>query len=210
METSERLIVLQNQRIIPVIRLFSKESALFAGKTILRTGFTNLEVTLTTPGAFEVVKELKQEFPNALIGFGSVFSPKDIERGIKVGGDFFISPHLDEEILEAAKQNATLYVPGTMTPTEIGRAKKAGLKAVKIFPAEPIGGVQYIKSLQGPFPEMSFIPTGGINLGNLPDYLALKNVTVGATSVVSREAAEAEDTEATTNIIQSYLEYTNA
>jgi len=210
MEINEINAALKSQRIIPVIRLYDAESALFAGRAILKTGFTNLEVTLTTPGAFNIVKELKKEFPNAMIGFGSVFTPKNVEEGIDAGGDFFVSPHFDEELLRAAKLNSVLYIPGVMTPTEIGRARKNGLKTVKIFPAEPIGGVKYIKSLQGPFPEMNFIPTGGVNLGNIPDYLALRNVTVGATSVVSREAAEAHDINVTTNIIQSYLELTKA
>jgi 2-dehydro-3-deoxyphosphogluconate aldolase/(4S)-4-hydroxy-2-oxoglutarate aldolase len=158
--------------IVPVIRTDSGESAIRAIEAIYRGGIRVAEITMTVPGAIRALENVADEFGDRIIlGAGTVLDPETARACMLAGAEFFVTPSLNLKTIEMAKRYSKLIFPGALTPTEVLTAWEAGADAVKIFPANAVGGSKYIKSLRGPFPQIEMIPTGGVNLETIGDFL---------------------------------------
>ena len=135
-----------------------------------------VEITLRNDEAFDNIKFIRKKFPDLIFGVGTIVNVDQLKRTIDIGADFGISPGFETEIIKYAKENNFSYIPGVSTASEIISCLKFDYKFLKLFPAEPLGGISYLNSLSGPFPDVSFCPTGGINSDNYLSWLSQKNV----------------------------------
>lgn len=159
--------------IIPVATLKNpKSDAISLCGALKRGGVSIIEVTLRVSGALEAIREIKRECPDMLVGAGTVLSQEQMKEAEECGADFFVSPGFSEELALYSKKRRLLYIPGCTTATDYQTAVSFGLSTVKFFPAEQSGGVSKIKALHAPFPMLSVIPTGGISLDNIAQYMA--------------------------------------
>jgi len=163
-------------RIVPVVELASLDQALPMFDALTRAQLPLVEITLRTSVAVDAIMLLRESHPNALIGAGTVLSTEDVRRVASAGADFAVSPSTNPAVIELCHSLGLLALPGACTPTDIDVARRAGTTLVKFFPAEAMGGVKFIKALAGPFRDVSFIPTGGINASNLAEYLRAPRV----------------------------------
>ncbi len=164
--------------IIPAIRVTSPDEALFAAETIFSGGIPVVEITMTTPGALDVIAKLAKAYPEAAIGAGTV---KDSDTGyscIEAGASFLTSTGLNLDIMACADDNSLIF-PGALTPTEIMLAHKAGSNLIKIFPCAQMGGPAYIHALKAPFKELSFIAAGGVSQQTAADYIRAGATALG-------------------------------
>jgi len=162
---------IQEIGIIPAVRLYSAEDALFAAEAVASAGIPIVEVTITVPGALEVIRHLALNSPEVIVGAGTVLDLGWARRCLDAGAKFLTSPGLDPKIVEFAVQENILVFPGALTPTEVMAAAKAGADFVKIFPCAQVGGPSYIKALKSPFPEIPFIAAGGVNQQTAGDFI---------------------------------------
>ena len=165
--------------IIPAVRAASAEDALFAARAVLQGGIGVIEMTMTIPGAFEVIAELRQTHPNLLVGAGTVLLPDTARRCLDAGAAFLTGPGLDPEILEFAAAQNVLAIPGALTPTEVAAASRAGAGLIKIFPCAQMGGPSYIKALKAPFPHVALIASGGVNQQTASDFIRAGAIALG-------------------------------
>lgn len=165
--------------IIPAIRFSSAEDALFAVKAVSDGGIPIAEVTMTIPGALEVISELARNRPELIVGAGTVLDVETARRCLDAGAKFLTSTGLDLQIVEfAVKQNVVVF-PGALTPSEIMAAWKAGSDFVKVFPCSVLGGVSYIKALKSPFPHIPLIASGGVTQQTVADFILAGVAGVG-------------------------------
>jgi len=158
--------------ILPVIRASSSGEALLAAGAVAEGGIPVVEITMTVPGALNVIRELaRSNSTSVLIGAGTVLDRDTAMRCVDAGAEFLVSPALDLETIEFAGKQDLLMIAGALTPTEIVKAWKQGADFVKVFPCGPVGGAKYIKSLKGPLPQIPMVPTGGVNLTTAADFL---------------------------------------
>nr|WP_310650630.1 MULTISPECIES: bifunctional 4-hydroxy-2-oxoglutarate aldolase/2-dehydro-3-deoxy-phosphogluconate aldolase [unclassified Colwellia] len=162
--------------IVPVLVIKDVEDALPIAKALLAAGIKVLEVTLRTPAALDVIKIIAQELPEACVGAGTVTNREMLQRCQEAGAKFAISPGLTKDLLKAGNEGNIALIPGISSISEMMDGIDFGYDHLKFFPAEASGGVKAIQSMGGPFPDIRFCPTGGINLSNVKDYLALSNV----------------------------------
>ena len=169
--------------VMPVMVVDRLEDAVPLARALYEGGLKVLEITLRTPVALDAVKAMRKELPaDAVIGVGTVVTPEDLQRAEDAGAQFFVSPGWTQALVEAAAKSSVPLLPGVATPTEAMNLYTQGFKHLKFFPAEAAGGVPMMKSIGGPLPQITFCPTGGVNLDNAPNYLALPNVAcVGGT-----------------------------
>ena len=165
--------------IIPAIRVSSPQDAMFAAETVCRSGIPIVEVTMTIPGAIEVITELAQNNPNVIAGAGTVFDLETARRCLDSGAQFLTSTGLDLDIVAFAVKHDIVVLPGALTPTEVMAAWKARPDFVKIFPCSQVGGPSYIRALKGPFPHIPFIAAGGVNQQTVADFILAGAVAVG-------------------------------
>jgi 2-dehydro-3-deoxyphosphogluconate aldolase/(4S)-4-hydroxy-2-oxoglutarate aldolase len=149
--------------IVPAIRVTSTADAVFAADTIISGGIPVVEVTMTVPGALEVVSGLRQRHPEVIVGSGTVLDPATAARCVSAGALFITSPGFDASIVEVAKKEMVAAIPGALTPTEIMAALSAGADMIKVFPCAQVGGSGYIRALRGPFPHARLIASGGVH-----------------------------------------------
>src|SRR6266849_3343167 len=158
--------------IVPVVRTSTAEGAIKAIEAIHRGGVRAAEITMTVPGAIRALEKVADQFGDKIVlGAGTVLDPETARACMLAGAEFFVTPSLNLKTIEMAKRYSKLIFPGALTPTEVLTAWEAGADAVKIFPASAVGGAKYIKSLRGPFPQIEMIPTGGVNLETIADFL---------------------------------------
>lgn len=158
--------------IVPVIRAVSAAQAMLATEAIFDSGLRIVEITLTVPGAVELITTVvRQVNSEILVGAGTVLDAGDAQRCIDSGADFLVSPGLDLPTIDIARKHQKVIIAGALTPTEVMVASKAGSDFVKIFPCGNVGGPKYIKALKGPFPNVPMIPTGGVNLQTAADFI---------------------------------------
>jgi 2-dehydro-3-deoxyphosphogluconate aldolase / (4S)-4-hydroxy-2-oxoglutarate aldolase len=165
--------------IIPAIRVSSPQDAIFAAETIAHSGIPIVEVTMTIPGAIDVIAELARNNPEVIAGAGTVLELDTARRCHDAGAKFLTSTGLDLEVVEFALQNDLAVFPGALTPTEVVTAWRAGPDFVKIFPCSSVGGPHYIRALKGPFPEIPLIASGGVNQQTAGDFIAAGAVALG-------------------------------
>lgn len=164
--------------IIPAIRVSSAEDAIFAAEAVAAGGIPIVEVTVTVPGALEVIHHLAQN-PAIIQGAGTVLDLGWARRCLDAGAQFLTSPGFDRKIVEFAVNENILVFPGVLTPTEIMEAAKAGADFVKIFPCAQVGGPSYIKALKSPFPDVPFIASGGVNQQTASDFIVAGATAIG-------------------------------
>jgi len=159
-------------------------------EALLAGGLRTMEIPFRTAAAADSIKRIRRTLPEMAIGAGTLLTVEQVQRAVDTGAQFGVSPGLNEAVLAAANKNRMPFFPGVMTPTETGRALDLGWKHLKFFPAEAAGGVTMLKALAGPFAHtgVKFVPTGGINAANLPDYLALPQVAaIGGSWMAERK-----------------------
>ncbi|WP_187275798.1 bifunctional 4-hydroxy-2-oxoglutarate aldolase/2-dehydro-3-deoxy-phosphogluconate aldolase [Parahaliea aestuarii] len=176
MQSSEMRGVLKPCRVLPVITVQDVAQTVTLSRTLLEAGMPAVELTLRTPAALEGIAAVKAEVPGLLIAAGTVTSGTELDRAMAAGADFAVSPGLTSSLLEAARQSGVGLVPGVASPSDIMLGLDYGLDTFKLFPAGALGGIPMLKALGGPFPQVSFCPTGGLSPDNFRDYLALPNV----------------------------------
>lgn len=186
--------------ILPVINVPNASLAINIAEALRLGGVNSIEVTLRSADSLESIRNIKSAFADMTVGAGTVLSIDDVKRATECGADFIVSPGYDEEIVEYCLQNGINIVPGCVTAGEIQRAVKKGLKVLKFFPAELSGGIEAIKLLSGPFSQVRFIPTGGINLDNLGKYLKNKKILAcGGSFMATKDMIERGDFKAITD-----------
>jgi 2-dehydro-3-deoxyphosphogluconate aldolase/(4S)-4-hydroxy-2-oxoglutarate aldolase len=178
------------QRLICVAVIDKSDDAVPLAGALLAGGLNVMEVTFRTSTAAGSIKRIRQGLPGMCIGAGTLLTAEQVQRAVDAGAQFGVSPGLNELVLATASKNKIPFFPGVMTPTEVDRALNLGWKHLKFFPAAAAGGVAMLKALAGPFAHtgVQFVPTGGINATNLPDYLALPQVAaIGGSWMAERK-----------------------
>jgi 2-dehydro-3-deoxyphosphogluconate aldolase/(4S)-4-hydroxy-2-oxoglutarate aldolase len=175
--------------VVPVVRASSPREALIAAEAVCQGGIPIVEITMTVPGAVEVIRELsKSSSSEVLIGAGTVLDPETARRCLDAGAQFLVSPGLNLPTVELAVREKILIMSGALTPTEVITAWNAGSDFVKIFPRGQIGGAKYIKALKGPLPQIPLVPTGGVNLNTAAEFIEAGAAALG----VGGELVQAE------------------
>ena len=196
--------------IVPVLVIKNVEDALPIAKALLAAGIKVLEVTLRTPAALDVIKIIAQELPEACIGAGTVTNREMLQRCEDAGAKFAISPGLTKDLLQAGNEGSIALIPGISSISEMMDGIDYGYDHLKFFPAEASGGVKAIQSIGGPFPDIRFCPTGGINLSNVSNYLALPNVSCcGGSWLVTDEIVKNKDWSKITELAKQALAHVN-
>lgn len=170
---------IQEIGLIPAIRVSSPQDAMFAAEAVFNHGIPIVEVTMTVPGAIEVITELARNRPAVIVGAGSVADVETAARCVDAGAKFLTSTGLDLGVVHFAVEQDVVVIPGVLTPTEVLAAWKAKPDFVKIFPCAPVGGPAYVRALRGPFPDVPFIASGGVNQQTALDFLLAGAVAVG-------------------------------
>ena len=174
--------------IIPVVVLDDAKDAAPLAKVLCENGLPCAEVTFRTAAAEEAIKIMSHEFPDMLVGAGTVLTIEQADKAINAGAKFIVAPGLNPKIVQHCLDQSVPVTPGTQTPSEMERALELGLKVVKFFPAEPAGGLNMIKAVAAPYTELKFMPTGGINAKNVRDYLAYsKIIACGGSWMVKKD-----------------------
>lgn len=166
--------------IIPVVRASSPREARIAAEAVSEGGIPIVEITMTVPGAVEVIHELAKSCASGLlVGAGTVLNAEAARRCLDAGAQFLVSPGFNRATVELAVGEGKAMMAGALTPSEIMSAWEAGSDFVKIFPCGQVGGAKYIKALKGPFPEIPFVPTGGVNLTTAAEFIQAGAVALG-------------------------------
>jgi len=183
---------IQELGVVPVVVLNDAKDAEPLAKALVEGGLPVAEVTFRTDAAEESIKIMAEKYPEMLVGAGTVLTIDQVERAVKAGAKFIVSPGFDPEIVDYCLEKGYPIFPGIITPSELAQAVKRGLKVVKFFPAEQFGGVSTIKALAAPYTNVKFMPTGGVNAKNLPDYLGFnKIVACGGSWMVKGDLVKA-------------------
>jgi 2-dehydro-3-deoxyphosphogluconate aldolase/(4S)-4-hydroxy-2-oxoglutarate aldolase len=168
--------------IVPAIRVGSADDAFFAAETVIAAGIPIVEITMTVPGALEIVAGLRQRHPEAVVGAGTVLDVAVARKCLEAGAMFITSPGYDKAIVEATKEAQVTAIPGALTPTEVMGAIRCGAEMIKIYPCSQVGGSSYIKALRAPFPRVPMIASGGVN-----QQTAMSFIEAGASALGIRE-----------------------
>ena len=182
--------------IIPVIVIEKVEQAVPLAKALVKGGLPVLEVTFRTAAAADAIAAIRKEVPEAVVGAGTILTPEMLKAAKSAGAVFGVAPGFDPVVIAAAKAEGLPFCPGIATASELSQALTAGCRMVKFFPAEAAGGVKMIKNLLGAFrfTGVKFMPTGGVNLSNVADYLAVPEIVCcGGTWIVPKDALAAGD-----------------
>jgi 2-dehydro-3-deoxyphosphogluconate aldolase / (4S)-4-hydroxy-2-oxoglutarate aldolase len=183
--------------IVPVVRASSPAEACLAADAVREGGIPIVEITMTVPGAIDVIRELvKNCGSDVLVGAGTVLNADAARRCIDAGAQFLVSPGLNLETVAFAAREGKLIMAGALTPTEVMSAWDVGADIIKVFPCGQVGGAKYIKALKGPFPQIPFVPTGGVNLNTAAEFLEAGCVALGiGGELVQAEALKANKPE---------------
>ncbi len=183
-------------KVLPVAVIDRAADALALADALEKGGIDAVEVTFRTDAAAEAIALLRRERPDVLVGAGTVLTPAQVSAAADAGAQFLVAPGLNPNTLREAEAAGLSLLPGVLTPSEVERAMELGLTRVKFFPAEAGGGVSMLKAMSAPYRQMKFLPTGGINVKNLADYLSLDCVfACGLSSVCDRSLINSGDFE---------------
>src|SRR2546423_853053 len=172
MTKQQILSFITDMGIVPVVRTATAEGAIKAIEAIHRGGVRAAEITMTVPGAIRALEKVADQFGDKIVlGAGTVLDPETARACMLAGAQFFVTPSLKLATIEMCKRYSKVILPGALTPTEVLTAWEAGADAVKVFPCGAVGGPSYIKALKGPFPQIEMIPTGGVNLQTVGEFL---------------------------------------
>lgn len=193
-KTEQLRAILQGQPVMPVLKIGKLGDAVALARALVAGGLPAIEITLRTPDAIDAIRLVADEVPDAIVGAGTVLSPKDYNAAVAAGARFIVSPGTTQELLDAAAGSTVPFLPGAVTASEVMAMREEGYRILKFFPAEQSGGAAFLKALSAPLPDMAFCPTGGISPANVADYLSLPNVVcVGGSWVAPDKLVEAQD-----------------
>lgn len=178
--------------LVPVITIDRAEDAGWLGAALMQGGIPYAEITFRTPAAAEAIDRMRSDAPQMKVGAGTVLTVEQADRAVKSGAQYLVSPAFDAAVVDWCEEHSVPIIPGVATPSEVNAASQRGLRTLKLFPAGPLGGVALLQALRGPFPEVRFVPTGGITPRNLADYARQPNVVAcGGSWIASQEAISA-------------------
>ena len=178
-------------KIVPVVVIKELKDTIDTLKGLNDGGITIAEITFRTACAKDAISLGRNEFPNMLIGAGTILNVRQAKEAVEAGAQFIVSPGFDKETWEYLKGEGITYIPGAVTPTEIMEVLSNGINVIKFFPASCYGGMKTLKALQGPFQNVKFLPTGGVDETNIKEYLALDNVVAIGGSFMMKGDIEA-------------------
>ena len=209
MSKSDILARLKSDKVIALIRADSSASLLDCARALSAGGLNCIELTMTTPNALELCAQVAKELPQVLLGLGTVLDADTARRGIAAGAKFIVTPAVRPEVIKACNAAGVPVLSGALTPTEACNAWDAGADVIKIFPAEFFGPA-YIKSLKAPFPQMEFLPTGGVTPETVGDFLkAGAFATAAGSALVAPAALKAGDWAAITARARQFVAAAN-
>jgi 2-dehydro-3-deoxyphosphogluconate aldolase / (4S)-4-hydroxy-2-oxoglutarate aldolase len=186
--------LLRQTRLVPVITIHDVDAAIGLATALRDGGLPVLEVTLRTEAGLASIERIAKEVPDVVVGAGTVLTPQQYRNAREAGAQFIVSPGCTDQLLRAAVSEGGAFLPGAVTATEVMRMLDVDISLLKFFPAQSSGGVAAVKALGGPFPQVTFCPTGGIDLPRAQEYLALPNVAcVGGSWMVPQSLIESAD-----------------
>lgn len=203
---AETAAYIEKEKIIAIIRAQSSQALMEVVEALKAGGISCIEVTMTTPGALEILEEVRKKMDDVLFGAGTILDPETARLCILKGAQFLVTPTLNDRVIEMAHRYDVPIIPGALTPTEILRAWEWGAEVVKVFPASSLGP-SYIRELKGPFPQIKLCPTGGVNLENIADFLKAGASCVGVGgSLVRKDLIEGKKWEELANLARRFKE----
>jgi 2-dehydro-3-deoxyphosphogluconate aldolase/(4S)-4-hydroxy-2-oxoglutarate aldolase len=207
MSRHEDLSRVLNSGIVAVIRSASSEQLVEVARALYEGGVDVLEVTFTVPRALEIISAVRKSLGDkVLLGAGTVLDPETARAAFLAGAEFLVAPTVNLDVIRLGNRYDKLVMPGAFTPTEILTAWEAGAQVIKVFPAD-IGGPAYLKTLHGPLPQVRLLPTGGVNLTTITDFLKAGACAVGlGGALVEPKAVEAGDMARITSLARQYVE----
>lgn len=176
------LATVKQEQVIAVIRAFPKALGKQLAQAMRQGGVRLIEITWNSDQPEQLIPELRAEMPDCIVGTGTILNEAELNRAIALGSQFVFTPHVNPKLIATANAHNIPIIAGALSPTEIITAWQAGSTAVKVFPAQSVGGVNYIKSLQGPLGNIPLIPTGGVTLENAPAFIEAGAIAVGLSS----------------------------
>lgn len=192
--TSESMQKIFDLKLVPLVVLDDAADAVPMAKALVEGGIPVAEVTFRTDAAADVIRAMAEQVPEILVGAGTVHTVAQAQTAVEAGAKFIVTPGFQPDVVRWCVEHQVDIVPGTAVPSDIEQAISFGLSVCKFFPAEAYGGVKTLKALKGPYADIRFMPTGGIGLDNMNDYLALSNVAaVGGSFMTPSAAVKAKD-----------------
>jgi 2-dehydro-3-deoxyphosphogluconate aldolase / (4S)-4-hydroxy-2-oxoglutarate aldolase len=196
--------------IVPAVRLSSAEDARFATEAVSNGGIPIVEITMTVPGAIEVISELAKHSPELIVGAGTLFDTETARRCLDAGATFLTSPGLDLGIVEFAQKHNIVVLAGALTPTEVTSAWKAGADFVKVFPCSQVGGDTYIKALKRPFPQVRLIAAGGVNQKTAANFILAGASAIGVGGeLIPKDAIELRQADRIHELARRFVGFVN-
>ena len=197
---------------VPIIRTDKPESAVQVAGAIRDGGAPLLEITMTVPGALNIIKEIVDAFGNTvMVGAGTILDCETARMAILAGADFIVAPALDDATIRLCRRYAKIVMPGALTPTEILRAWELGADFVKVFPADAMGGPSYIKAVKAPLPQVDLVPTGGVDIDTAAEFIRAGASAVGVGSaLVEKKIIAAGDWSRLTQKTEEFLQTVTA
>lgn len=194
---------LKKLKVIPVIAIDNADDAVPLAKVLVENGLPTAEITFRTPAAAYAIANMREAYPEMLIGAGTVLTSEQVDQAIDAGVDFIVSPGFNPTTVRYCQQRKIPIIPGVNNPSQVEQAMEMGLGILKFFPAEPSGGVPMLKALTAVYP-VSFMPTGGVSLKNIGDYLNIKAVMAcGGTWMVPADLIKARDWDAIGELVKA-------
>jgi 2-dehydro-3-deoxyphosphogluconate aldolase / (4S)-4-hydroxy-2-oxoglutarate aldolase len=191
---TEVLSIMRLAPVIPVLTVRDAEDGVAQARALVAGGLFAIEVTLRTAGALAAIKAIRDSVPGAMVGAGTILTPEHIAEACAAGARFLVSPGASPRLAQAAAAAPVPFLPGVATASEAMTLMELGFNALKLFPAEAVGGAKLLASLAGPLPDLRFCPTGGIDLAKAPTYLGLPNVLcVGGSWMLPKAALASGD-----------------
>jgi 2-dehydro-3-deoxyphosphogluconate aldolase/(4S)-4-hydroxy-2-oxoglutarate aldolase len=212
MKSSEIVKRIKEIAVVPIVRTPDLKSALAAVEAVLEGGINCVEITMTVASALKAIESVADRYGDSvLLGAGTVLDPETARACMLAGAQFFVTPSLNVKVIELARRYSRPIFPGGLTPTEILMAWEAGADGVKVFPCNALGGAKYIKSLKGPFPHIDLVPTGGVNLETIGEFLAAGSSAVGVGSeLIDAQSVASGDYRGVTERARKFLESATA
>jgi 2-dehydro-3-deoxyphosphogluconate aldolase / (4S)-4-hydroxy-2-oxoglutarate aldolase len=185
--------VLRKHRLNAIFTIDDARHAVQTARALAEAGIRSVEVTMRTPAALKSIEKIAAEVPEVTVGAGTVLTPENVRNVKAAGGKFCIAPGFNEEMIDCCLENSIPVIPGVATPTEMEMAVRHGLSILKVYPIVPLGGVPFLKLVNGPFRNLEWVPSGGLTQGMLAEYLAYdKIVACGCTWFAPTEDIAAE------------------
>jgi 2-dehydro-3-deoxyphosphogluconate aldolase/(4S)-4-hydroxy-2-oxoglutarate aldolase len=196
----------EKHKLVVVIRTDTPEEAYEAAQACIKGGIKLIEITFSVPQAEDVIERLSKT-EGITVGAGTVLKVSEAKKALKSGASYIVSPHLDEEIVKFTKSEGAVSIPGASTPTEILRAHQAGGDIIKLFPFVEMGGLKFLKTIRGPLPFIKYMPSGGVTLDNVSEYLAsdVTGIIVGS-AIIKQELIKAGDWQGITGLAGAFVQ----